>query len=571
MRQINAPLVGLGKSYCDDVAERISMDHSKNSKSMVSGSSDNPKAVNGDAWPWWSAFAHLDFSVIWAASTAGLIGIAMADTASAWLMTSLKADPAAVSMVQVATNLPMFLFTMLAGALADILNPRRFLIVVETGVAILTLLFAIIVSAKVMTPFTLLAITFALSAAWTMAAPAWLSIVPVLVPKRDLDGATAINAASYNVSRALGPALGGGVIAAFGLAAPYWIFGASTLAAIIALVWWRSPQKALESLPVERLGSALRTGVRHAANNQHLCATLVRTLAFFVFASAYWALMPLLALTQMSGGPQYFGVLLGAIGAGAIAGALALNWLKAQLGPDGLVAAGTVLTAVILTLFGIVRDPTLGAILCFVAGGAWILVLASLYVSAQVALPDWVRGRGLAIFLTVIFGAMTAGSVIWGQLATAWGLPITLWSAAAGIVLAIPLTWRWKIQTGATIDLSPSLHWRRPHIDHKIESREGPVLVTVEYWVDSVNRPPFLRAIEEIGHERKRDGAYAWGIFEDATEKERYWETFQIESWLELQRLRERVTKADRITEDRVRLLIKTPQKATFMVRSRSP
>jgi predicted MFS family arabinose efflux permease len=541
------------------------MENSKISESdAIGGASDD------SAPPWWSAFTHSDFTMIWAASAAGLIGIAMTDTASAWLMTSLNADPAAVSLVQVATNLPMFLFTLLAGALADIFNPRRFLLVVETFIVILAFLFAIIVSLQLIGPVSLLAITFVLSAAWTMAAPAWLSIAPALVPKRDLDGATAINGASYNVSRALGPAFGGGAIAAFGLAAPYWIFGVSTLAAILALLRWRSPRRAPESLPVERLGGALRTGLRHAANNQHLRATLARTLAFFLFASAYWALMPLLARQQMNGGSQYFGVLLSAIGAGAIAGALSLNWFKVRLGADGVVTAGTAVTAVVLALFGIVRDPNLGAVLCLVAGGAWILVLACLYVSAQVALPDWVRGRGLAIFLTTIFGAMTAGSVIWGQLAAAYGMPIALWSAAAGIVLAVPLTWRWKIQTAAAIDLSPSLHWRRPHVDHEIENREGPVLVTVEYRVDSANRQAFLRAVEEMGHERKRDGAYAWGVFEDATNKERYWETFLIESWLELQHLRERVTKADRIAEDRVRLLLKAVPEPTFMVRSRS-
>jgi hypothetical protein len=262
--------------------------------------------------------------------------------------------------------------------------------------------------------------------------------------------------------------------------------------------------------------------------------------------------------------------LLGAIGAGAMAGALSLNWVKARIGPDGVVTAGTAVTAIVLALFGIVRDPNLGAILCLVGGGAWILILACLYVSAQVALPDWVRGRGLAIFLTAIFGAMTAGSMIWGQLAAAYGLQIALWSAAAGVVLAVPLTWRWKIQTAASIDLSPSLHWRRPQIDHRIENREGPVLVAVEYRVASANRQAFLQAIEEMGHERQRDGAYAWGVFEDATNSERYWETFLIESWLELQHLRERVTKADRMIEDRVRLLLKSPPEPTFMVRSRS-
>ena len=210
-------------------------------------------------------------------------------------------------------------------------------------------------------------------------------------------------------------------------------------------------------------------------------------------------------------------------------------------------------------------------VVCLFAGASWILVLASLYVSAQVALPDWVRGRGLAIFLTVIFGAMTAGSAIWGQIAGAAGLPIALFAAATGLMLAMPLTWHWKLQTGAEADLTPSMHWPTPASTIKSRIGEGPVLVNVEYRVEGANRAAFLNAIEEIGRERKRDGAYAWGVFEDATDKERYWELFLIESWLEFLHLRERVTKTDRLFEDRVRLLLKSPPRPTFMVRSKRP
>jgi MFS family permease len=272
----------------------------------------------------------------------------------------------------------------------------------------------------------------------------------------------------------------------------------------------------------------------------------------------------------MPASPEYFGVMLGAIGVGAMAGAFMLNWLIARLGPNRLVAAGTLATAGALALLALVRDPAAGAAVCAVAGAAWIVVLASLYVSAQVALPDWVRGRGLAIFLTVIFGAMTAGSASWGKVAEASGLPAAHLWAAAGLVLAIPLTWRWKVQTGAELDLTPSMHWRPPHIDHEIENKEGPVLVTVEYRIDFSNRSAFLEAVTEMGRERRRDGAYAWGVFEDATDKERYCETFLIESWLELLHVRERVTKADRVLEDRVRSFVSKPPQVTFLVASRS-
>jgi MFS family permease len=238
----------------------------------------------------------------------------------------------------------------------------------------------------------------------------------------------------------------------------------------------RAPHKSAESLPAERLISAIRTGIRHDANNRHLRATLVRTLAFFPFASAYWALLPLVARGQLTQGPQLYGVLLGAIG-----GSFVLGWLRAKLGPDRLVAFGTLATTLALILFGLARDRATVFCACLIAGAAWTVILTSLYVSAQVALPDWVRGHGLAILLTAIFGAMTAGSIVWGQIAGVAGLPIALLAAAAGAALAIPLTWRWKLQTAIGIDLTPSMHWLTPVARQKVENDAGPVLVTVEY------------------------------------------------------------------------------------------
>jgi predicted MFS family arabinose efflux permease len=496
----------------------------------------------------------------------GLLGIAMSDMASGWLMTSLDADPRAVSWVQVATNLPMFLLTLPAGALADMFDLRRFLITVESAVVTITLGFAIMVSLGAASPFGLLTITFALSAAWAAAAPAWLAILPLLIPKRDLDSATAINSAGYNVSRAIGPAIGGIAIAAMGVAAPFWIFGAINVATVIVLLLWRSPRRSGARLPSEPLGSALRVGFHHAANNRHLVWTLGRAVAFFPAVSAYWALLPLLAREQMSGGPESFGVLLSAIGAGAIVGAFVLNWLKGRLGPDRLVDWGALATAAILALLGAARDPLVGAVLCVAAGAAWILVLATLYVSAQVALPDWVRGRGLAIFLTAIFGSMTFGGAIWGQVAQTFGLPIAFLSSAACLLLAIPATRRWKLQTGANADLAPCGHWRPPNTGRAVEDFEGPILVVTEYQIEAVNRALLLRELDEMKHERKRDGAYAWGVFADPADGSLLWETFLIESWLEFRLFCGRVSNDDRLVEDRIRGLLVRPPTMRIMI-----
>jgi MFS family permease len=494
--------------------------------------------------------------------------MAMCDTASGWLMTNLNADPMAVSMVQVATSLPMFLFTLPAGALADIVEARRFLIVLESFITALIIIFASMISLRLETPNTLLATTFVLSAGWALAAPAWLSITPLLVPRHDLDGATAANSVGYNISRAVGPAVAGLAIVEFGIGSPYWIFAAANVVSIGALVWWRAPRTASVSLPAERWTSAVRTGLRHAVYNKHLRATMVRTVAVYPFASAYVALLPLVARSQMTQGPALYGVLLAAIAVGAVGGSFALSWLKHKLGPDWTVVLGTIGIAVALVLFGLARNPGAALVAAILAGASWTVILSCLYVSAQIALPDWVRGRGLALFLTIIFGCVTVGSAVWGQVAASFGLPMAHIAAAAGALLAIPVTWRWKLQSAEGIDLSPSMHWRAPVLARRVDDRNGPVLVTVRYRVSGEDPAEFLAAIEEIGQQRRRDGAYAWGIFEDVTEKGLYLETFLIESWLEAKHLRERVTNADRLVEDYVHGLISEPPNVTLLIAS---
>ncbi len=516
----------------------------------------------------WGPFDSAAFTVILIASTIANVGIAIFDTSSGWLMTSLNADPMAVSTVQIATTLPMFLLTLPAGALADIVDSRRLLIGVEIVVLVVSAIFAAVVSLGLATPGALLATTFTLGACGALTSPAWLKLTPLLVPARDLGSAVATNGAAYNFSRAVGPALGGLAIGSIGIDSPFWAFSASNLGLIAALLWWRSPRKGAESLPAERLTSAIRTGLRYAANNRFLGATMIRAMAFFPFASAYWALLPLIARSQMNNGPAVYGLLLGAIGLGAIASSFALNWLKAELGPDRLTVLGSLGSVLGLVLFAFAREPVVALLASVIAGASWIVVMACLFVSVQVALPDWVRGRGLAIFLTIQFGAMTLGSAVWGHVASREGLAIALLAAAGGALLAIPLTLRWKLQGAAGLDLSPSMHWRTPIFAQKIEPDRGPVLVTVEYRIAKENCAAFLGAMDEMGRERKRDGAFAWGIFEDAAESGRFLETFLIESWLELRHLRERVTNADRMLEEEIRDLLAESPKVTFLTAS---
>ena len=340
----------------------------------------------------WGPFSHLAFTVIWTASLVSNVGTAMFDTASGWLITSLDANPITVSLVQVAVSLPLFLFTLPSGALADVIDSRHLLISVEVAILAVSVVFAGLVSLNLATPSLLLATTFLLGVGGALTSPAWGATIPMLVPKQDLDSATAANGVAFNIGRAAGPALGGLVIAALGIAIPFWAFAASNVGIIAALIWWRSPRKGAHGLPAERLASAVRAGVRHAANNPYLGATLVRVLGFFPFASAYLALLPLLARHLISEGPQLYGILLAAIGVGTVGGSLIIRWLKDELGPDRLVAAGSLAAAFALVLFGLTHDPLTAVSACLLGGASWSVVLTKLYVSAQVALPDWARG-----------------------------------------------------------------------------------------------------------------------------------------------------------------------------------
>ena len=513
----------------------------------------NPAAVppSGPASSW-SPFRHSVFAVLWTATVIANIGTWMQNAAAGWLMTGLNADPLVVALVQVATTLPMFLFGIPAGALADIFDRRRLLIGVQIALTVLLAGFSVLVWLGLASAAALLVFTFVMGTGAALIAPAWQSIVPQLVPREELSPAVAANSVGINVSRAVGPALAGLLIGALGLAAPFWINALCNVGVVAALIWWRPGTTQTHHLPPERFGSAILVGLRHARRNPHLRSTLIRAVGFFVFASAYWALLPLVARTQINGGAALYGILLGAIGASAVAGALILPLLKRRLGADGLAAAGTMGTAVALILFGLAREPVAALVASSVAGLSWIAVLATLNVSAQVGLPAWVRGRGLALFVTVMFGSMSLGSVIWGQLANFAGLSATHVIAAVGLALVLWLLRGWKLQTGEGVDLNPSMHWPAPVAAQEVDAERGPVLVTIEYQVAPENHAAFLRALAALAEQRRRDGAFEWGVFADAAKPERFVETFMIASWIEHLRQHDRVTREGMEVQERV-------------------
>ena len=500
----------------------------------------------------WHVFGYRAFAVIWTATVVSDTGTWMYNAASGWLMTRLNPAALIVSLVQVANTLPLFLLALPAGALADMRDKRRFLITLEIWGTLGSAVLAACVSFGWINAAALLLFTFLIGVGAALSTPAWQAIVSDLVPREQLHAAITANSTGFNVSRALGPALGGACIAAWGMGAPFWLNALSNLAVVAALIWWRPPRRAAATLPAERFGNAMVLALRHARYNRTLRAALARAVAFFLFAGAYWALLPLIARTQLAGGPALYGVLLGAIGAGAVAAALALPRLQQRLSPGRLVALGSLGTVCSLALYGIARAAPMAVLASLLAGASWIAVLSSLNTSAQLALPEWVRGRGLAVYMAVVYGTLTISSSAWGIVAEHLGVPATLLAAGLVGLISIPLTRRWRLRATATIDQSPSMHWPTPLTLHDIDAERGPVLVTVEYRIAPHDRAAFVLLLERLGRARRRSGAYAWSMFEDTAQEGRILETFLIDSWVEHLRQHQRMTSADRHLQESV-------------------
>ncbi|KRC68178.1 enterobactin exporter EntS [compost metagenome] len=497
-----------------------------------------PAAVGGMA-----PLKHTLFAVLWGATILGNIGSFMRDVASAWLVTDLSSNPAAVAMMQTAATLPVFLLAIPAGVLSDILDRRRFLIVIQVLLACVSFTLLMMAKTNTLTVEYLIALTFLGGVGSALMGPTWQAIVPELVPKAELKTAVGLNSLGINIARALGPAVGGLLLAAFGAAAAYGADVLSYVFVIAALLWWKRPKKVDDGLSEQFFG-AFRAGVRYARASRELHVVLLRAAVFFIFASAVWALLPLVARRMLGGTAGFYGILLGAVGVGAILGAVVLPKLRQRLNADGLVLASAVVTAAVMAALSFAPPQWAAVLLLLLLGMGWIVALTTFNGVAQAILPNWVRGRGLAIYLMVFNGAMAAGSLGWGLLAQRIGVPATLLAGAVGLIAAGIVLHRMRLPQGEA-DLDPSNHWPEPLLDAPVEHDRGPVMVQIEYRIRVQDRPAFLKALKAVAEERRRDGAYAWGIAEHTGDPERVQEWFLVESWAEHLRQHHRVSHAD--------------------------
>jgi MFS family permease len=500
----------------------------------------------------WSPLRRSLFLWLWIAAVASNIGTWMQNVGAEWLMTSVAPSPMMVALMQTAEMTPLFLLALPAGALADVVDRRRLLLFTQGWMLLAAVTLAGLTLAGLTGAWTLLLLTFSLGLGAALNAPAWQAIVPELVPRDELAAAVSLNSVAFNIARALGPALGGLVVAAAGPWAVFLLNAFSFLGIMLVLYRWRrEPSESM--LPTERVMGAMRAGLRYVRHSPELRTVLLRTGIFVVCASALWAMLPLIARRELGLSAVGYGVLLGGLGTGAVLAAFILPGIRKRVSLNLLVGSGTVLFAAVTLTLAYVRIMPLLALAMVLGGIAWMALMSSFNVSVQTVVPAWVRARALAVYLLVFFGGLACGSAFWGALATRVGIPRALLCAALAMLAGLLAALRYPLVADEGLDLDPSFHWSEPTVISEPNPEDGPVLVTVEYLIDPARADEFRKAMDEVKRIVRRDGAMRWGLFNDQADEGRYLETFLVESWAEHMRQHARVTNADRAVQDHAR------------------
>jgi len=500
----------------------------------------------------WAPLRHGMYRALWIASLTSNLGTWMQSVAAVWLMTTLTTSPIMVALVQTAASLPLVFLALPAGALADMVDRRKLLLISQTWMLLAASALGALTMLGYEDPWWLLGLTAALGIGTALTSPAWLAITLELVPRSELPAAVALSSASLNLARAVGPAIGGLIVAAFGAGVAFLCNAVSFLAVLgVLLAWHREPP--VSTLPREHVFGAIRAGMRFVRHSPALKRILLRVGLFVFFTSAIWALLPVLARDRMQTHAAGYGVLLGFMGIGAVMGAIALPRVRMSLSVDRIVDVSGVVFAVGLVVLGLVPSFALACGLLMACGFAWMAPLSSLNVETQSVAPAWVRARGLALHLLVLQGGLAGGSALWGWVADRVGSAVTLQIAGAGLAVAVLVSLRFRLRPTAHIDLSPAVHWPAKEIIEAADYDDGPVLVSVEYEIDPAREEEFLRIMEIVRRMRRRSGAWRWGVFRDAARPSVYLESFLVESWLDHLRQHERMTVTDRDLSYRAR------------------
>lgn len=491
----------------------------------------------------WEPLKQPMYRMLWPVWLTANMCMWMNDVASAWMMTSMTSTPLWVALVQSASTLPVFLLGLPSGALADIVDRRRYFIVTQFWVAAVAVVLSIAVMSGVVTPPLLLALTFANGIGLAMRWPVFAAIVPELVPRAQLPAALALNGIAMNASRIAGPLIAGALIASAGTAYVFALNAVlSTVSAFVIMRWKR--EHVPDPLGRERLLGAMRVGLQFLAQSTRLRAVLVRIGLFFLHATALLALLPLVARSLHGGDAATFTMLLAAMGAGAIMAAMYLPRLRQKLTRDTLVIRSIMLQSVSMAAMAVAPNIWIAIPAMMVNGASWITCGNSLSVSAQLSLPDWVRARGMAMFQMAVMGSSAIGAALWGQIATVTSVSTCLLIAAVSGTVTMLIARRW---VGGNLnveeDLTPSREVKTPVV--RETPGKGQVMVMIEYLIDPDRSDDFRNGMREVRRSRLRQGALEWELLHDMNQPGRFIEQIVDESWTEHLRRFDRFTASD--------------------------
>ncbi len=491
----------------------------------------------------WSPLGVRMFRWLWLAALFSNIGTWIHEVAAGWMMTELSPSRLMVALVQAATMGPVFLLGLPAGALADIVDRRRLLMFAQVWNFLSAGLLAALAFAGLVTPGMLLSLVGLLAIGSALHMPAFQAIVPDLVPRAMLKPAVTLNGVSINLARAIGPALAGLIISVVGIWAAFAV-NAVTFLAVLVIVWRWRPAPRSSRLPPEHLVRAVLVGLRYAKHDRPLQIVLARATLFMTCASAGWALLPVLVRSELGRSAADYGIALAAIGLGAISGAFLLPSLGKKLRADVMVIAATLAFAAGMVAMALISNFWMLVPCLVVLGLAWLTMMATLNASAQIVLPDWVRARGLSVFLIVFSGSMAIGAAVWGLVADLTSTPTSLLTAAALAAVGCLLAPFLPLATGELRDLSATKHMP-VHDGPSAVDDTGEVQVLVRYSISVADEPEFITLLQDVRRWRLRTGAHAWSLYRDFDRPDQWVESFVVSSWIEHLRQHMRTTEDD--------------------------
>ena len=518
-------------------------------------------------WSTWQPLHLPIFRNLLVADFVSDVGTFMQGVGAAWLMVSQGAGPLLVALTQTASAFPFFLLALPAGALGDIFDRRKLILTTEIWMFSVAVVLAVLTALHLITPWVLLLLTLALSIGDALEAPTWRAVLPEVVPQEGLMSAIALNGIEFNLARAIGPALGGFLIATSGITTVFSLNAASYLGVLGVIARWKRPSDQPGSLR-ETVSGAIRAAVRYTRNAPEILTVLGRIGCIMFFASAFWALLPTVA-HELRRSATLYGLLLTVFGAGAVLGAVVLQRTRSLFSSDAMLALGTtVFAGALWGVAGFKSVPFLSVAILF-GGSAWTAIMSLMTTVMQNLAPDWVRARAMAVFMLVYMGTWTAGSAFWGYVAGRQGTHFSLVTAAIGTAVC-PILVLVSRLPDTPVDLGAWDHWGKPMLVGEVDPSQGPVLVTVEYEVEPNNADEFLEALHKLARVRRRDGASRWGVYRDTEHPARYVETFIVESWAEHLRQHKRLTRGDRDLEENVRRFESKPIKVRHFIYARS-